>query len=92
MYQSDVVLGAGGTMTREAALLGVPTYSLFAGRPAAVDASLMRRGVLKRLEDPRQLEGLRPGQTSARSMAELKASSEAVLDVFIATTVQAAAR
>ena len=40
----DVAIGAGGTMTREAALLGTPTYTLFAGELAAVDAELIRLG------------------------------------------------
>jgi len=46
MYAADLVVGAGGTMTRESALLGVPTVSIFAGRPAAVDAWLEARGLL----------------------------------------------
>ena len=44
MYAADLVLGAGGTMTREAALLGVPTFSLFAGTTPAVDRWLERGG------------------------------------------------
>lgn len=36
-------------MNREAALLGTPTYTVFAGRLAAVDAELMRRGLLRDL-------------------------------------------
>src|SRR5207244_10034296 len=41
---ADVTVGAGGTMTRESALLGTPTYTVFAGRPAAVDDALIRSG------------------------------------------------
>jgi predicted glycosyltransferase len=40
----DLTVGAGGTMTRESALLGTPTYTLFAGELAAVDAELIRLG------------------------------------------------
>jgi predicted glycosyltransferase len=40
----DLTIGAGGTMTRESALLGTPTYTLFAGELAAVDAELIRLG------------------------------------------------
>jgi hypothetical protein len=40
----DVVVGAGGTMNREAAILGAPTYTVFAGRLAAVDAELVEQG------------------------------------------------
>jgi uncharacterized protein len=50
MYAADLVVGAGGTMTREAALLGVPTVSVFAGRIPAVDAALVERGLLRRAE------------------------------------------
>ena len=47
---ADLVIGAGGTMTREAALLGVPTLTVFAGRPPAVDRWLEAQGLLHRLE------------------------------------------
>jgi predicted glycosyltransferase len=46
---ADVVVGAGGTMSREAALLGVPTHTVFAGRLAAVDAALIAGGRLRDL-------------------------------------------
>src|SRR4029453_16316040 len=47
MYAADLVLGAGGTMTREAALLGVPTLSVFGGSQPAVDRLLEERGILR---------------------------------------------
>jgi predicted glycosyltransferase len=49
LAHADLMIGAGGTMNREAALLGTPTYTVFAGRLAAVDAELMRRGLLRDL-------------------------------------------
>jgi predicted glycosyltransferase len=49
---ADVMIGAGGTMNREAALLGTPTYTMFAGRLAAVDAELLRRGLMFDLRTP----------------------------------------
>jgi predicted glycosyltransferase len=49
---ADVVVGAGGTMNRESAVLGIPTYSVFAGRLAAVDAELIRQGRLRDLRAP----------------------------------------
>jgi len=50
VYHADLVVSAGGTMNREAAVMGVPAYSLFAGRMAAVDAALeaLRRLVFVR--------------------------------------------
>lgn len=46
---ADLVIGAGGTMNREAALLGTPTYTVFAGSLASVDAELIRLGLLRDL-------------------------------------------
>jgi predicted glycosyltransferase len=42
----DLTVGAGGTMTRESALLGTPTYTVFLADLAAVDAELIRTGKL----------------------------------------------
>lgn len=49
---ADLVVGAGGTMNREAALLGTPTYTVFAGHLAAVDSELIRLGLLRDLRMP----------------------------------------
>ena len=49
---ADLLVGAGGTMNRESALLGTPTYTVFAARLGAVDAELIRRGLLRDLRDP----------------------------------------
>jgi len=51
----DVVVSAGGTMNREAAVLGTPVWSVFEGRMGAVDEKLMREGRLRRLERPEDL-------------------------------------
>jgi predicted glycosyltransferase len=42
----DLVIGGGGTMTREAAILGIPSYSFFRGRAGRVDETLEREGRL----------------------------------------------
>src|SRR6476659_3906075 len=46
---SDLVISAGGTINREAAALGVPVASIYAGRWAAVDEELVREGRLRRI-------------------------------------------
>jgi uncharacterized protein len=56
LVHSDLVIGAGGTMTREACILGTPSYTLFAGRPAAVDQALIDSGRLTRIASPEDLE------------------------------------
>jgi uncharacterized protein len=55
MCQANLMIGAGGTMTREAALMGVPTVSLFAGRRPAVDRWLEERGFMRLVTDVRDL-------------------------------------
>ncbi len=59
LAEADVVVGAGGTMNREAALLGTPTYTLFAGPLAAVDRALLARGAMHDLRTA-PLPELRP--------------------------------
>jgi predicted glycosyltransferase len=46
---ADLVVSAGGTMNREAAALGVPAASVYAGRWAAIDEDLVREGRLQRI-------------------------------------------
>jgi predicted glycosyltransferase len=46
---SDLVISAGGTINREAAALGVPAASIYAGQWAAVDDGLVREGRLQRI-------------------------------------------
>ncbi len=56
---ADLVISAGGTMNREAAALGVPVATVYAGEWAAVDEELVREGRLKRLRTRADIDGLR---------------------------------
>jgi len=49
---ADVLVSAGGTMNREAAVLGTPVWSMFEGRPGAVDDALKAAGKLRQFEAP----------------------------------------
>jgi predicted glycosyltransferase len=49
LHHADLVISGGGTMNREAAVLGTPTYSVFQGKPAAVDRYLIDRGRLRQI-------------------------------------------
>jgi predicted glycosyltransferase len=53
---ADLVVSAGGTMNREAAALGVPVYTTFAGRLGGVDEWLIREGRLRQLRDADDLD------------------------------------
>ncbi len=52
---ADLVISAGGTMNREAALLGTPTWTTFAGELGAVDRMLIETGRMGVLERPEQV-------------------------------------
>jgi len=56
---ADLVVSAGGTMNREAAALGVPAATVYAGRWAAIDEQLVREGRLKRISTRDDLGSLR---------------------------------
>jgi uncharacterized protein len=53
---ADLVVGAGGTMNREAVALGTPVYTIFSGRLGAVDERLIAEGLLRPLTDPDELK------------------------------------
>ncbi|HEV7374950.1 MAG TPA: DUF354 domain-containing protein [Pyrinomonadaceae bacterium] len=55
---ADMIISAGGTMNREAAALGVPAATIYAGRWAAIDEELVREGRLKRIRTREDLEAL----------------------------------
>jgi predicted glycosyltransferase len=59
VYFSDLVVSAGGTMNREAAVLGTPVCTIFAGELPAVDRSLIEMGRLVSIESEKDLDGLR---------------------------------
>lgn len=52
---ADLVVSAGGTMNREAAALGVPAVSIYAGKWAAIDQQLMEEGRLRRIESAEEV-------------------------------------
>ena len=55
---ADLVISAGGTMNREAAALGVPAASVYAGKWAAIDEELVGEGRLLRIGSSQEIESL----------------------------------
>jgi hypothetical protein len=86
MYQADLVIGAGGTMTREAALMGIPTYSLFAGAQPAVDRELERQGRLRRLRDCDELGSPCKRAREPRTPAQLRSRATELVQAFVQAT------
>jgi len=59
MAHSDAVFSGGGTMIREAAIIGSRAYSIFAGMAGAIDTALERAGKLTILRSVEEVRGLR---------------------------------
>jgi uncharacterized protein len=86
MAHSDAVLSGGGTMAREAAILGIPAYSLFAGKPGAVDAALERDGkltILRKIEEVRELRFQKNARGFGSTTADAR-TGEVILQHIIA--------
>ena len=70
---SDIVISAGGTINREAAALGVPAFSIYAGQWASVDEELIKEGRLQRISTAADLQRLevkkKPAANPRRSTA-----------------------
>src|SRR6185503_10811522 len=55
---ADLVVSAGGTMNREAAALGVPAASIYAGKWAAIDEQLVAEGRLQKIASREDIDSL----------------------------------
>ncbi len=64
VYYSDLVVSAGGTMNREAAVIGTPVSTIFAGVLPSVDRALMALGRLSSLESEADVDGLQIAKKS----------------------------
>lgn len=83
---ADMFIGAGGTMTREAALLGVPTFSIFGGRAPAVDVWLERQGRMVRTDRLNRLPPIRPRTSRPPDFEHLRRAAEPIVRAFVETT------
>jgi predicted glycosyltransferase len=83
MYAADLFVGAGGTMTRESALLGVPTLSVFTGRRPSVDQWLEAKGLLTYITCPAQVPDVKPRAVEPHSVEMLSRYAERGIDAFV---------
>jgi predicted glycosyltransferase len=80
---SDLVISAGGTINREAAALGVPAASIYAGQWAAVDEEFVKEGRLQRIADVTDLHSLNiKKKTSATPRRSVEVIDEVLRLVF----------
>ena len=91
LYFSDQVIGAGGTMTREAAILGIPTVTVYQGRRSAIERELETMGLLRELASPADLGQLSKANTR-RPLDEIRARGRNLASMFVDAVVEAAGR
>lgn len=80
---ADMVVSGGGTMNREAAALGVPAYTIFAGKPAAIDEYLIDEGRLRTIETEEDVLNLTPAKKGAVSMRRSTDTRRIVADLIL---------
>lgn len=84
MWCSDVIFSGGGTMTREAALLGLSVYTIFGGKLGAADESLIKSGRLKCLWEPSEVDRL---SFERRPQLALPPLDKKHLDIYITNQI-----
>ena len=68
-----VMIGGGGTMNRESALLGTPTVSFYPGKKLAVDRYLIKLGLIESADVDKVIENLPKYIKRGRKKIDLKA-------------------
>lgn len=80
---ADLVTSAGGTMNREAAALGVPAASIYAGKWAAIDEQLGNEGRLKKLSSREDIVSLELQKRTDRQPRAKKATRAQVINLIL---------
>lgn len=83
VYASDMVISGGGTMNREAAVLGTPAYTVFMGKSAAVDRELMRRGRMVGIANACDIEKIHVEKKDSSRAMRNRALAESVTDLIL---------
>ncbi len=79
LYYSDLVISAGGTMNREAAILGTPAYTIFAGNLPSVDKSLIQ---LKRMKYLHTIEDVEMIKFEKKKTNIIYKNNELIFDII----------
>src|SRR5258708_9105811 len=80
---ADLVVSAGGTMNREAAALGVPAVSIYAGQWAAIDEELVREGRLRRIGSREEIQSLQVQKKSRINPREARGVKEEITGLIL---------
>ncbi|HAA74792.1 TPA: hypothetical protein DCE37_06725 [Candidatus Latescibacteria bacterium] len=96
IWASDLVVGGGGTMNREAALLGVPVYSIFSGPEGTIDRELADSGLLHVIRHPEDVTAInvedRPRPDHEANRERVRIRSRELVSHVADVVVRAASR
>ena len=80
---ADLVISAGGTMNREAAALGVPAVSIYAGKWAAIDQELVNEGRLVRVSSREEIDALSVKKKSGLKLRHATSVREQIVGLIL---------
>lgn len=80
---ADLVISGGGTMNREAAALGVPVWTIFAGKQAAIDEYLINENRLKKIETIEDLMKIEFVKKTGRNARQNSHTKRLVADLIL---------
>lgn len=85
IWSSDLFISGGGSMNRESALLGVPTYSIFTGRKPFLDEYLSEKGRLTFIDTLEKVDLLRLSKREIKATFEDRSEGliEKVVDIIL---------
>lgn len=83
VYAADMVISGGGTMNREAAVLGTPAYTVFMGKSAAVDRELMSLGRMIGIADPGDIEKISVEKKDHSKALRNRSLAESLTDMIL---------
>lgn len=82
IWKSDMIIGGGGTMLREACLLSIPAYSFFSGRMGAVDEDYVKQGKMTLIRKAEDLRKIRFVGCTTKSVRRNKKVFETFRDII----------
>jgi hypothetical protein len=83
VYYSDLVISAGGTMNREAAILGTPACTIFAGKIPAVDQKLISLGRMSALASEQDIGAIPFAKKGATTPLVNRSLLEEIIRQFV---------
>jgi predicted glycosyltransferase len=87
LASADLVISGGGTMNREAAALGIPTATIFAGQWAAVDEYLLQKNLMQKIETFEDLAKIKPKKKSIVNRRKYSDVKNKITDLILGVRV-----